>query len=470
MKQPLSLRLVPVAACFMLSMALSGCAQEQSLTQEPETVQDTFTPTPTLSHPDWVKNLSIYEINVRQYTPEGTFKAFERHLDEIKALGTDILWFMPIHPIGAVNRKGELGSYYSVQDFKAINPEFGTLADFKHLVDEAHKRGMYVIIDYVPNHTAWDHSWIEEHPEWYLKDGDGNMQPPLGTDWTDVVQLDYSQQGLRDAMMEVLQYWVRDVGIDGYRCDVAGFVPTDFCDEVRYELDQIKPVFMLAEWEARDLHVRAFDMTYAWTLWDVMHKVGTGKANASALYSYFNRQKITIPLDYIKMNHVENHDKNSWEGVTEANFGGALEAFMALTVTAPGMPLIYNGQEANNQKALQFFKKDQIPWGAHPYRSVYSSLLKFKKDHKALWNGAEGGEMLLIENAHRDQVLAFMRDAGSDQVLYIANLSSLPVKTRLDGAFWNGAWTDLFTGHETELMPDTEISLKPYEYHVYSQK
>jgi len=218
----------------------------------------------TLQAPEWSKDAVIYQINTRQYSQSGTFKAVEQDLARIKSLGVDILWFMPIHPIGEVKRKGSMGSPYAVKDFQAVNTDLGTLEDFKSLVDAAHAMDMKVIIDWVANHTAWDNALMTEHPDWYTRNEKGEMQHPPETDWYDVADLDYSKQGLRDYMTESLLYWVRDVGVDGYRCDVAGMVPTDFWNSVRPKLDAIKPVFMLAEWQDPELHEKAFDASYAW--------------------------------------------------------------------------------------------------------------------------------------------------------------------------------------------------------------
>ena len=225
-----------------------------------------------ITHPEWSKNATIYEVNVRQYTPEGTFKAFEKHLPRLKNMGIDIIWLMPIHPIGEKYRKGKLGSYYAVKDFKGVNPEFGNMQDFKHLVDEIHKLGMYVIIDWVGNHSAWDNSLAKEHPDWYTKNRDGNFQPTPWYDWDDVIDFDYNHPEFRKYMTGALKFWVKEANVDGYRADVAGFIPVDFWENARKELDEIKPVFMLAEWESRDLYKKSFDMTYSWTLFDKLNK------------------------------------------------------------------------------------------------------------------------------------------------------------------------------------------------------
>lgn len=221
-----------------------------------------------LKHPDWSKNATIYEANIRQFTPEGTFKAFESHLPRLKKMGIDIIWLMPINPIGVEKRKGTLGSEYSVKDYYGINPEFGTKEDFKHLVDKIHSMGMHVIVDWVANHSAWDNQLSKDHPDWYTKTEEGNFQPTPWYDWDDVIDFDYDKPGIRKYMTQALVYWVKDFNIDGYRCDTAGFLPTDFWDNARAEMDAVKPVFMLAEWESRDLHKKAFDMTYSWTLFE----------------------------------------------------------------------------------------------------------------------------------------------------------------------------------------------------------
>ena len=246
---------------------------------------DLYQPVPyiKLRHPKWSKQAVLYQINTRQFTEEGTFRAAEQHLPRLKALGADILWLMPIHPIGIQNRKGTLGSQYAVRDYYGVNPEFGTLDDLKHFVAAAHAAGMYVIIDWVANHTAWDNPLVHEHPEWYARDWKGDFRPTPWRDWTDVIDLDYRHPALRRYMTEALKYWVTETDIDGYRCDVAGFLPTDFWNTARKALDAIKPVFMLAEWESLDLHAEAFDATYAWSWYDAVHQITANKADLADL-------------------------------------------------------------------------------------------------------------------------------------------------------------------------------------------
>ncbi|MBO6201684.1 MAG: alpha-amylase, partial [Chryseobacterium sp.] len=291
-----------------------GFAQTKDLRYQPK-------PYVELKHPEWSKNATIYEVNIRQYTKEGTFKAFEKHLPRLKKMGVDILWLMPIHPIGEEHRKGKLGSYYSVKDFKGVNPDFGTLKDFKTLVDKIHSMGMYVIIDWVGNHSAWDNPLTKEHPDWYTKSREGNFQPTPWYDWDDVIDFDYNNPDFREYMTGALKYWVKEANIDGYRCDVAGFIPVDFWDNAREEMDAIKPVFMLAEWESRDLYKKSFDATYSWSLWDKLKLATTGGKGAGALYEYMAHDVGSFPLDSYRMLFTDNHDKNSWEGNQFSNFG-----------------------------------------------------------------------------------------------------------------------------------------------------
>ena len=421
-----------------------------------------------LTHPEWSKNATIYEVNIRQYTPEGTFKAFESHLPRLKELGIDILWLMPIHPIGEKNRKGSLGSYYSVKDYYAVNPEFGTMDDFKSLVNKIHDMGMYVIIDWVANHSAWDNPLTIEHPEWYTRDYNGEFQPTPWYDWSDVIDFDYNQPGMRKYMTDVLKYWVKETNIDGYRCDVAGFIPTDFWDNVRYELDEIKPVFMLAEWDARDLHKKAFDMSYAWELYDAMHEVAVKDGNFYRLYEHFAHSVNTFPRNAYWMNFVDNHDKNSWEGTQFSQFGDALDACIVLTVTAEGMPLVYSGQEAGLDRKLSFFEKDEIEWKDHYIFDLYKNLFALKKENRALWNGHWGGEMIPVNNS-ADKVLTFIRIKEENKVFTAINFSDSPVTFTAEHEIIAGKYRDFTNGNEMEIKKSQVFELEPWGYLLLSK-
>ena len=336
--------------------------------------------------PEWSNNLTIYEVNLRQYTPQGTIRAFREHLPRRKSLGVGILWFMPIQPIGTVNRKGTLGSYYSVQDYYGINPEFGTLNEFRSLVDEIHELGMYVILDLVSNHTAWDNPMASEHPEWYTKNDEGNFQPPPGTDWDDVIDLDYSNDDLRDYMTDVMEYWVRKIDIDGFRCDMAGMVPTDFWESVTPALQKIKPVFMLAEWDDPELLENAFHADYNWGLYHVLKDIAAGEREYSDIQGYYQTPPKFYPLTALRMNFLDNHDENSWGRVMGSHFGQNLYPLVTMIFTLPGMPMIYSGQEAKLNKQLRFFDKDTIPWDDVPDSKFYQELIDLRKGHKVFWN------------------------------------------------------------------------------------
>ena len=447
------------------SIFLVACQQapESTPTENPHEPE----PYIKLTHPAWSKNATIYQINTRQFTEEGTFVAAKRELPRLKELGVDILWFMPIHPIGEKNRKGTLGSPYSVKDYYGVNPEFGTLDDFKSFVDAAHELGMYVIIDWVANHTAWDNPLHLEHPEWYERDFRGDFRPTPWYDWSDIIDLNFAEPGVREYMTEALKYWVRDVGIDGYRCDVAGFVPVQFWNNVRRELDAIKPVFMLAEWEARDLHAHAFDMTYAWSWHEAVHKVVNEEGHMGALFKYYSHNESAWPHDAYRMTFISNHDINSWDYTMFDGFGDGLEAAIVLSFVGEGMPLIYNGQEAGNAKQLEFFEKDPIAWQTHPIGDLYKRLLALRKSNTALWNGRAGARMIRAWNTQPDAVFSFVRGNDTDKVFVAINFSAQAQTVTFSEAPFEGDYTEFFSSQDISIGPDFELTLEPWAYRVY---
>ena len=422
-----------------------------------------------IKHPEWSKNATIYQVNVRQFSAEGTFRAVEQQLPRIKALNVDIIWLMPVHPIGEKNRKGSLGSPYAVRDYYGVNPEFGTLEDLKHFIATAHALGLKVILDWVPNHTAWDNPLAVQHPDWYQHDWKGNFRPTPWFDWADIINLDYRSPGLRKYMTDVMKYWVRDVGVDGYRCDVAGFIPLDFWNNLRAELDAIKPVFMLGEWESRDLHAGAFDMTYAWSWYEALHNIAQGKADVGALYNYYAWNEGFYPPDCYRMNFVSNHDKNAWDGTEFEQFGDALPAAIVLSVVGDGMPLIYNGQEAGNPKRLKFFEKDPIAWREHPLGELYRKLFALKKANTSLWNGHWGALMVDVPNSAHSQILSFVRQNEHDRVFAIFNFSKEAHPVKFGDGPQAGTYTDYFSGEKVKIDAATQIDLKPWDYRVYVQ-
>jgi len=420
-------------------------------------------------HPEWSYNLSIYEANIRQFTPEGNFNAFIKHLHELKELGVGIIWLMPIHPIGEENRKGTLGSYYSVKDYFDVNPEFGTKEDFKTLVDSIHSLGMFVIIDWVANHSSWDNDWTKSHPDFYRKDSSGNFVPPLGTDWSDVIDFDYSNQNLRSEMISALKFWVEKFNIDGYRCDVAARVPTDFWETVRTELNKIKPVFMLAEAHEAELHNKAFDMTYCWQLKDLINDIPKGKKSVADIFTLSKKEQSHYPNHAFRMTFTSNHDENSWHKTEMERLGIGFEAFAVLTYLFPGMPLIYNGQEAASDKSLSFFEKDLIDWKYHPIADVYKKLNLLKKKNSALWNGEKGSPLIELKNDNNKKIFSAIRTNDNNSVISIINLSDEKISVTVELPFEELYMADVFSGSLFHLQKKTIFDLQPWEYRIFSK-
>lgn len=413
------------------------------------------------SFPERAKDHVIYEVNIRQYTPEGTFNAFAAHLPRLEDLGVDILWIMPVQPIGEKNRKGGLGSYYSIRDYTAVNPEFGTLADLKSLIDEAHKRDMLVILDWVANHTAFDHPWTEKEG-YHTTDSLGNIIWPEGTDWTDVADLNYDNMNMQDDMIAALRYWVNEADVDGFRCDVAGFVPMDFWNRAKDSLDVDKDVFMLAEWDEPNMHEDAFHMTYGWGLHHYMNAVAKGEKNADSIVAFVNKDYERFPADAFRMNFTTNHDENSWNGTVFERFGDGHKAYAVLAFTIQGMPLVYSGQEAGLNKRLAFFEKDSIDWSDLKYQNFYKQLTLFKENNPALYSGEYGGKPVFLD-VKNPMVIAYQRERDGNQVQVIINLSS--ETQEIDGAAL-AAFEDEFSG---QLFDGSLSELAPFEYKVGSK-
>ena len=420
-----------------------------------------------VQHPQWSKNATLYEINLRQFTPEGTLVSAEKQLPRLKALGVDILWLMPIHPIGVRNRKGSLGSPYSVRDYLAVNPDFGSVEDLKRFGDRTHELGMYVILDWVANHTAWDNPMVTEHPEWYSRNWKGEFHPTSWNDWSDIIELDYDQPGLRRYMTEAMKYWVREVGIDGYRCDVAGFVPLDFWNNLRRELDAIRPVFMLGEWEATDLHGDAFDATYAWGWYTAALEATTGGKGPGPLRGYYSTHDNTWPREAMRMIFVSNHDKNSWDGTEFEQFGPGLEAAIVLSFVGEGIPMIYSGQEAGNTRRLPFFEREPIAWKEHPNGDLYRSLIELKTTNSTLWNAPWGARMIDVPNSAPEQVLSFVRANERDKIFAVFNFSKSPVEVSFNETLFEGSYTEFPSGREAKLDAGTTLALPAWGHRVF---
>ena len=420
-----------------------------------------------MQHVEWSRCATIYEVNIRQYTPQGTFKAFEQELPRLQKMGIEILWLMPINPLGMKNRKGTLGSYYSVSDYLAVNPEYGTKQDLIDLVKKAHELGMKVIIDWVANHTSWDNPLITQHPDWYKKDATGNIILPV-KDWTDVAALDYSQPALRKYMTDALLYWIKEADIDGYRCDVAGMLPVSYWNEAIPELKKVKPVFMLAEDETPKMHDTGyFDATYSWGLYNTMNEIYKGKQTADKIDSLFASESKLFPKDAFRMRFTSNHDENSWNGTEYERLGEGVRAFTVLTFTFPGIPLIYSGQESAMNKRLRFFDKDTIPWLNYPLESFYTTLTQLKNKNKLLAAGEDGGDFIKIATGNDKAVYAFLRKNPNHQMFVLLNLSSKEQVVKLQGNDFEGQYREVFTGQSKGWKTGDNVKLAPWEYFVY---
>ncbi len=442
-------------AVIVLSFFNSNCSVAQQVTSK-------------VIHPGWCYDKSIYELNIRQFSEEGTFAAVEKELPRLKEMGFGIIWLMPIHPIGEKNRKGTLGSYYSVKDYLDVNPEFGTKEDFRSLVNKIHELGMYVIIDWVANHTAWDNPLTESNPGWFTKDASGNFIPPVD-DWSDVIDLNYDNRELWDYKISALKYWVQEFNIDGYRCDVAGMVPVEFWNEARNQLDNIKPVFMLAEDEGVIMHEKAFDMTYAWEFHKIMNSIAKGEKNVSHIISYFEREQKRFPPEAFRMHFTSNHDENTWNGTEFERLGDAAETFAALTFVIPGMPLVYNGQEAGMDKRLQFFEKDPIDWREHPFNDLYTNLINLKTSNPALHNGERGGDMIILNNSEPESVFSFMRTKDDSKVFALFNLTPGTVTVSIPGEIISGNFKEFPAGNEHLFEGVAAFTLDGWEYKIFTR-
>ena len=438
-----------------------------------------------VKHPEWSRNAVIYEVNLRQFTEEGTITAFDAQLPRLKDLGVDILWFMPINPISEKDRKGTLGSYYAVKNYTEFNPEFGTLDEFKATVKKAQDMGMKVILDWVPNHSGRDNIWVDLHPDWYEKDSLGNMKGIY--DWTDVYVFDYNNPEMRKGMIDAMKFWLTEVGVNGFRCDVAMEVPTDFWNDARVQLQGVQPeLFMLAEATSPELQELAFDMGYNWPLKDLFNQIAAtsgqysfkgedgqikefAETHAIAINNLLAQQFEDFPKDTYLMNMITNHDLNSWEGTEFERLGDLTNAFAVLSYTLPGMPLIYTGQETGMNRALQFFEKDTPPtWEPrNEYFTFYQQLNNLKHTQKALSAGLDGGELISYQTSSPDLYI-FERTRDDSKVITLVNLGKgeLPLEFTSKNHPDIRGMKNFFTGEDAAL-PEV---LKQGEYFVYVKK
>ena len=422
-------------------------------------------------HAPWSYDAVLYELNIRQFTPEGTFAAATLRLESLRALGVDALWLMPVHPIGEQERKGSLGSYYSVRDYTAVNPEFGTMADFDALVERAHSLGMKVLLDWVANHTARDARWIDEKPaDWYERDAEG--RPAVPWDWTDTAKLNYANHDVWVGQTEAMRFWIEQHGVDGFRCDMAMLVPIEFWQEAVKELQRVKPdLFMLAEAEEQNLFDRAFDAAYTWQLHHIMNDVAQHKCRVWPLRDYIYADAMRYPATAIRLMFTSNHDENTWNGSEFSRMGAAAHAMAALTFVLPqGMPLIYTGQEVGLDRSFPFFDRAPIEdYTPNEHTDFYRRLCAMKHSNRALRAGELGGMMTEIENNAKDCMLSFVRERDDNRVVALFNLSPYTILADFDTGIYAGTYTDAMTGESYELPSHVQREMTPWTFRILTK-
>jgi alpha-amylase len=456
---------------FIAGIFLLAC-NDRSSTEKEKT--ETMLPT-TYKKADWINNTDVYEVNLRQYTKEGTFNAFSKELPRLKEMGVSTLWFMPITPIAQKNKKGSLGSYYACSDYTAINPEFGTLEDFKALVKQAHSMGFKVIIDWVANHTGWGHVWTKTHPEYFEKDS-VTKDFKIASGMDDIIELDYKNPEMRKAMIAAMKYWVTECDIDGYRCDLAFWVELDFWQEARAELEKTKTLFWLAECDPLEHpeYYKAFDACYTWS-W--MHKTEDFYKKGlplSSLDTVLHKYDSVYTDNNIPLWFTTNHDENSWNGTEYEKYGDMAKALAVFSFTWNGIPLIYSGQELPNTKRLKFFEKDPIEWnGKYELEGFYKTLLSLKKNNPALRAGDSTVSTFKIITSAPGKVMAYLRKSGKSEVLVFLNLSKEKISfelTEVEDEYVNGTYHDIFKNEDDNLTTKRRFDLQPYGYLVYEKK
>ncbi len=442
----------------MFAALLAGCGQAKR-NDAAEVSQDKY-------------NSVVYELNIRQATPEGTFAAAERYLPELKKMGVDIVWLMPIHPIGVDGRKGSLGSYYSISDYEAVNPEFGDIESFDRFVAAAHDLGLKVIIDWVANHTSRDAKWWKEgHEDWYVLDEESGL-PIVQYDWTDIAKLDYANAEMREAMTSAMLFWIGR-GVDGFRCDVAYEVPIDFWQQAFARIKAVAPdVYLLAEGEKTFLHDSAFDTTYGWDLHHLMNAIARGEKSAADLRAYVESDAAAYPAPDMRLMFTSNHDENSWSGSEFERMGDAAATFAALTFVLPqGQPLIYTGQEIGLDRRLEFFEKDTVDGLTDPqcgagWRELYTDLCRLRHTNAALAAGEDIAPMIYMEGAPED-VMAFTREKDGRAVFCLFNLSAEPQTVVVTDAVAGGYKT--LAGGQYTLTADSSILLAPWQWMILTR-
>ncbi len=455
--------IISILASFYLITAFISCASKATPTTNTDRAANEN------SHPAWSEQSNIYEVNLRQYSTSSKIKDFEKHLPRLKKMGVEILWFMPLTPIGLENRKmnsSELGSYYAARDYTALNPEFGVMDDWIELVKHAHKMGFKVITDWVANHSSPDNKWMTTHPDFYKRDKNGNTV--YTADWDDTRNLNYDNRELRDSMIAAMRFWIRESDIDGFRCDVADGPPVDFWKECIDSLKKLKNVFMLAEAETPALHDAGFDETYAWTVMEGFIKMYAGKLSLHQVDSIINYDIQRFPKNAYRLYFTTNHDWNSWEGTEFERYGDAWKALAVFSQTMyQSVPLIYSGQEIPLKRRLKFFVKDPIDWEKFDMAPFYSILLHLRKKNPALAANASYKKLVTANDA---AIFAYVRETGKHKVVVVLNLSKEPQNFTIEDPSINGNPLNVFLGAKEKLNDTHVFSMEPWGYVLYDYK
>ena len=425
-------------------------------------------------HPEWSYGAVLYEMNVRQLTPEGTLRAAAARLEFLRDLGVDAVWLMPIYPIGEKNRKGTLGSYYSIRDYCAVNPELGTMDDFDDFVAEAHRLGMKVLMDWVANHTSRDARWIAGKPaSWYERDASG--EPAVPWDWTDTAKLDYANRDVWEAQAAAMEFWIARHAVDGFRCDMAMLVPIGFWQYAAARLRRVKPdLFLLAEAEQRNLFDDGvFDACYGWEMHHLLNDVAQQRVRVTALRDWLRADRGRYPRSAMRLAFTSNHDENSWNGSEFARMGAARGIMAAFTFVVPGgLPLIYTGQEVGYDHSFAFSARDPIPaesYRANAYTEFYRRLTELRHANPALAAGGRGGDMVEISNNAEDCLMTFVREVPGNQVVAVMNLSPYAIETDYYTGIYAGMYTDALTGRPSELRGHVVEPMGPWSYRILTR-
>lgn len=421
-------------------------------------------------NPEWSYSAILYEMNIRQFTTEGTFRAASERLPFLRSIGADAIWLMPIYPIGEEDRKGSLGSYYSIRDYKGVNPEFGSEADLRDFITKAHALGIKILFDWVANHTARDARWISERPvDWYERDSEGRAKVPW--DWSDTAKLNYANREVWRGQIDAMRYWVEQFGIDGFRCDMAMLVPIEFWQEASAELHSIKSdIFMLAEAEEDNLFERAFNMSYQWNIHHIMCDIAKGARRVWDLRNAMHAERQRYPREAMRLSFTSNHDENSWSGSEQSRFGRALEVMTAMTFLMPStMPLIYTGQEVGYDHSFAFFDRDPIPEELYKEgyaTELYRRLADLKHSQRALDSGERGGDVIEIENNAKDCMMTFVREVADSRVVAIVNLSPYTIHADFRTGIYAGKYRDAISGERVILDEHVERDIAPWHYQI----